>query len=174
MINIENKKANIKTKAEYVITVTWDLNNPDDVDTYLRDPAGQIAYFGRQTPGLMHLDRDDLGEATDTYILPDGTKIVYPYNQEITSIRGFVPGRWILNIHMYKKNQKAQTNITVKMEKLNPSIKTIFIKDYVMQHTGEEITVQRFDMDATGDIVHMDEIQEELVRHKLTEVRPDT
>ncbi len=43
-----------------------------------------------------------------------------------------------------------------------------------MQHTGEEITVQRFDMDATGDIVHMDEIQEELVRHKLTEVRPDT
>ena len=39
LINPSLKKADIKTKAEFVITVTWSDNSHDDVDTWLQDPA---------------------------------------------------------------------------------------------------------------------------------------
>ena len=31
------KKAEVHTQAEYIITVTWPLNNADDVDVWLED-----------------------------------------------------------------------------------------------------------------------------------------
>ena len=30
----------INPKAEYVITVSWADNNPDDIDTYVQNPTG--------------------------------------------------------------------------------------------------------------------------------------
>ena len=49
----------------------------------------------------MHLDRDDLGDKNDKIYLPDGSMIKVPQNQELLTIRGIVPGEYVLNIHMY-------------------------------------------------------------------------
>jgi len=168
MVEVEKKKANITTKAEYVITLTWDLNNIDDIDTWLRDPAGNLLFFRRKNVGLMHLDRDDRGNIRDSYTLPDGTTIYYPYNQEIVTIRGFIPGQWILNIHMYYKRDAKPANVEVKLEKLNPSVKTIFIKRYEIKNPGEQITVARFEMSSTGDITNIDEVPVRLIEQELT------
>jgi len=168
MVEVDKKKANITTKAEYVITLTWDLNNTDDIDTWLRDPAGNLLFFRRKNVGLMHLDRDDRGNVRDSYTLPDGTTIYYPYNQEIVTIRGFIPGQWILNIHMYYKRDVKPANVEVKLEKMNPSVKTIFIKHYEIKSHGEQITVARFEMNSTGDITSIDEIPVRLIEQELT------
>ena len=118
----------------------------------------------------MHLDRDDLGYDNDKFLLPDGTEIFYPYNQEITTIRGHIPGVWIFNVHLYKRssNSKNPTNVEVKMEKLNPKVETVFLKHLTLSKQGDEITVARFRMSASGEILEMDEVQTELVSEKLT------
>lgn len=167
LVEIDKKQGDIRTKAEFVITVTWELDNPDDVDTWLRDPADSTVWFQNKEMGLMHLDRDDLGSKNDTYHLPDGSTVHYPYNQEITTIRGIIPGMWILNLHMYNKKQHEPANVNVEMVKLNPSHKVVFVKDFVLEKRGQEVTVRRFEMDLGGEIVSMDELKTQIVSDHL-------
>lgn len=163
LINPTNKKADIETKAEFVITVTWDKGNPADVDTWLEDPTGKIAHFRQKDVGLMHLDRDDLGSLNDI-VYVNGVKIEYPYNQELTSIRGFIPGEWVLNLHLYNKHDfTGPVKVTVRIDKLNPVNKTIFVKEIILQNGGEEVTVTRFTMTADGDILRWDDLPKNLI-----------
>jgi len=41
-INSEAKQGNIDTKAQMLVTVSWPDNHPDDIDTYVEDPQGNI------------------------------------------------------------------------------------------------------------------------------------
>ena len=151
LINPSIKKADIKTKAEFVIAVTWNDNSQDDVDTWLQDPAGNVLHFRQKDVGLAHLDRDDLGKINDTITLDDGRRIEYTHNQELTTIRGFVTGEWVLNVHMYKKRDSNPTLVEVRIDKLNPKVQTLFYKKIVMKSKWEEVTVTRFVMTNQGD-----------------------
>ena len=164
LINPTIKKADIKTKAEYVITVTWDDNSKDDVDTWLQDPAGNVLHFRQKDVGLAHLDRDDLGKINDTIKLPDGREVVYPHNQELTTIRGFLTGEWVLNVHMYNKRDENPTLVEVRIDKLNPKVETVFYKEVVMKSRWEEITVARFVMTNQGDIISWDDLPKTLLK----------
>jgi len=161
------KSADIKTKAEYIITVTWEKNNTDDVDTWLMDPLGEIVWYNKKEQGLMHIDRDDLGEVMDSTTLPDGTVIINPWNQEITSIRGFIAGEWILNVHMYRKRHNKPTMVRVKLEKINPKVKLIWSKDVILKSTNDEETIVRFTMNKAGEVISVNEMPAELVNKRL-------
>ena len=123
LMNPSQSKTDIKTKAEFVITVTWTEGNECDVDTYLQDPLGNILFFRQKEKGLMHLDRDDLGNVNDTIILPNGETIRLPVNQELTTIRGFIPGEWVLNVHLYKKRTTEGAVVEISVDKLNPKVR---------------------------------------------------
>jgi hypothetical protein len=165
LINPSIKKADIKTKAEFVITVTWSDNSRDDVDTWLQDPVGNILHFRQKDVGLAHLDRDDLGKANDVIILDDGSRVEYPHNQELTTIRGFLSGEWVLNLHMYSKRDLNPTLVEVRIDKLNPQVQTIFYKKIEMKRRWEEITVTRFVMTNQGEIISWDELPKTLLKH---------
>jgi len=158
------KKAEVSTQAEFIITVTWPADNSDDIDTWLEDPLGNLIWFRQKENGLMHIDRDDIGSITDTLKLADGTIIIYPYNQEITTIRGFVPGEWILNIHVYRKREKEATLVKVTVDKLNPTLQTIILKEIEMVENWEEVTVARFEMTGNGEIMSIDDLPKRLVK----------
>ena len=158
------KKAEVHTQAEYIITVTWPKENPDDIDTWLEDPLGNIVYFKNKEAGLAHLDRDDLGHQNDVVYLADGTAVKYPYNQEITTIRGFIGGEWTLNLHMYSKYHKDPTKARVTVDKLNPKLKTIIAKDIYLEEKGDEITVARFEMGTNGDILAVNDMPKGLIQ----------
>lgn len=163
MMNPIAKKGDIDTKAEFVITVTWEDENDDDVDTWLRDPLGNVVYFRQKEAGLTHLDRDDLGKLNDRITLEDGTTYEYPHNQEITSIRGFIGGEWVLNVHMYSKRSPEPTKVEVRIDRLNPVVKTIFHREIFMERQWEEITVSRFVMTDHGEILSWDDLPKKLV-----------
>ena len=163
LINPSIKKADIKTKAEFVITVTWNDNSLDDVDTWLQDPVGNVLHFKQKDVGLAHLDRDDLGQINDTIILDDGRRIKYLHNQELTTIRGFLTGEWVLNVHMYNKRDPNPTLVEVRIDKLNPKVETIFYKEIVMRSRWEEITVTRFVMTNDGDVISWDDLPKKLL-----------
>ncbi len=164
LINPNIKKADIETKAEFVITVTWSDNSHDDVDTWLQDPVGNVLHFKQKDVGLAHLDRDDLGTINDIIQLGDGRRIEYTHNQELTSIRGFITGEWVLNIHMYKKRDSDPTPVEVRIDKLNPKVQTLFYKKIVMTRTWEEVTVTRFVMTNQGDIINWDDLPKKLLQ----------
>lgn len=164
LINPSIKKADIKTKAEFVITVTWSDNSQDDVDTWLQDPAGNVLHFRQRDVGLAHLDRDDLGKINDTITLDDGRRVEYPHNQELTTIRGFLTGEWVLNVHMYNKRDANPILVEVRIDKLNPKVETVFYKKIVMKSRWEEITVTRFVMTNQGDIINWDDLPKTLVK----------
>lgn len=165
LINPSIKKADIKTKAEFVISVTWDDNSIDDVDTWLQDPVGNVLHFRQKDIGMAHLDRDDLGTINDVIILDDGSRVEYPHNQELTTIRGFIRGEWVLNVHMYNKRDTKPTLVEVRIDKLNPKVETIFYKKIVMKREWEEITVSRFVMTNEGDIINWDDLPKALIEH---------
>ena len=163
------KEADISTKAEYIITLTWTEDSLDDIDMWLRDPLGNILFFRNQSKGFMHLDKDDLGAHNDTIRMPDGTDVTLNINQEIVTIRGFIPGEWVLNIHMFRKRYDEPSDVKVKVEKLNPSVKTVIYKEYSMDTAWEEITVARFTMAANGEIIDMDDLPMSLIESALDE-----
>lgn len=164
MINPSIKKADIKTKAEFVISVTWSDNSQDDVDTWLQDPAGNVLHFRQKDVGLAHLDRDDLGQINDIITLDDGRRVEYTHNQELTTIRGFITGEWVLNVHMYNKRDSNPTLVEVRIDKLNPRVQTLFYKKIVMENKWEEVTVTRFVMTSQGDIINWDDLPKKLLK----------
>lgn len=161
----------IETKAEYLITVTWPEGNPSDVDTWVQDPAGNLIWYAAKESGLMHLDRDDTGTTRDILTV-NGVTIENPLNQEIVSIRGIVPGEFTVNLQMYAYdpgNLEAQgvpappIPVTVKVEKVNPTVKVVFYDTVELDGQGDEETAVRFTIAPDGDVTDINNLPKKLV-----------
>ena len=91
-ISPEAKDGKIDSKAEFIVTMDWPDNHPDDLDLFVQDPAGNIAWYRHREAGFMVLDRDDRGGAND-FIVVNGKKISSPIREEIVTIRGVIRRR---------------------------------------------------------------------------------
>lgn len=151
MIKIENNKADIEAKAEFLITINWDEEQNDDIDLYVQNPIGDLVFFKTREKGLMHLERDDIGRANDYITLADGSWYLFKENREVVSIRGLVPGEYTVNVHAYNKFSTTPTKINVKLEKMNP-YSLIAAKEIVLNLVREEQTAFRFMVDANGKV----------------------
>ena len=145
MINPVAESGKVDPKAEMMITVTWPDGSPDDVDTYVADPAGNIVWYHRREAGLMHLDRDDRGMFRDVIEL-NGETIENPLNQEIISFRGLSDGEYTVNIVHYIANG-GTLPVQVKVEKLNPKVTLVFYDTINLSGTGDEQTAVRFTLE---------------------------
>lgn len=161
MINKPAEQGNVVSKAEMLITVNWPDNNPDDVDTYVEDPAGNIVWYNQMNAGLMHLERDDRGNFKDT-ILVNGKEITNPLNQEIVTLRGLEDGEYVVNVVHYIANGAAPLPVQVKVEKLNPTVKVIFYQTLYLKGTGDEQTAVRFTLKGQ-DVVNVNSKPKSLV-----------
>jgi hypothetical protein len=155
----------IRASAEFMITSTWPEDSDDDVDTYVEDPMGNIVFFNRREEGLMHLDRDDLGKRSDTIRTADGKVYTVKENKEIVTIRGIIPGEYVVNVHMYfDRNTAVPTPVTVKLEKLNPQVTLVTVGKVVLEKTADEKTVFRFVIDESGAVTDTSTLFKELAR----------
>lgn len=143
MINKPADSGKVDPKAEMLITVTWPDSNPDDVDSYVEDPAGNVVWYNQREAGLMHLDRDDRGMFKDVILFND-QEIENPLNQEIISFRGLEDGEYVVNIVHYIANGTAPLPVKVKVEKLNPTVKVIYYETLELAGAGQEKTAVRF------------------------------
>lgn len=162
-IEPEKKKAEIKTKAEFIITMTWSELDSNDVDVWIQDPAGNLISFQSKSAGLTHIDRDDRGQAGDVFMTSDGRKVAYDYNQEIVTIRGIIPGEWIVNIHLYKQNQPKPSEVKIRMDQLNPKVTTPFNETIILDKHWQEKTVLRFTLNDKGEILKTSDIPVSLI-----------
>jgi uncharacterized protein YfaP (DUF2135 family) len=150
-MNPEAKTGIIDPKAEYILTVTWEDNNPDDIDTWVEDPEGQTIWFRNPEAGLLHLDRDDRGLVNDTITI-NGEEIQNPLNQEVVTIRGVVKGEYVVNLHYYSTERKKPVDVKVRLVKVNPALEVIYYGVVTLEKAGDEKTVLRFNIGRDGKI----------------------
>tara|TARA_B100000029_G_scaffold495198_1_gene559916 strand:- start:304 stop:912 length:609 start_codon:yes stop_codon:yes gene_type:complete len=149
-INPISKLGNVNLKAEYIITVDWEDNLPDDVDLWVQDPNGEIVSYLKKDAGWLHLDRDDRGVINDKVIIND-KEIIYPINREVVTLRGIIPGEYIVNLYLYENKSKLPVNTKVIIEKVNPTLKMVFIDNVILNEKDTEKTIARFYLNDRGD-----------------------
>ena len=152
----------IDAKAEFIITVTWPDLNPNDVDTWVQDPGGNLVWFRAREAGMMHLDRDDRGLSNDTIVI-NGQKVVNPLNQEVVTIRGFAPGEYTVNLHYYDTQNGEPVTANVSVVKVNPRAEVVFYGAATLQRKGDEVTAVRFTVDRDGLVTGVNTLAKKLV-----------
>ena len=163
LINPAKKDRNVVAKGEFMIIVTWPKDMDNDVDMYVEDPEGHLVAFMRREEGLMHLDRDDLGQRNDVVQTQFG-EIEYNENREIVTLRGIVPGEYVINVHMYmRRDDSPTTPVTIQLDKINP-FSTIMIKRVTLGDSGDEKTAFRFTLDKEGEVVDVNELPKTLTQ----------
>ncbi len=129
----------VDSKAEFLITMDWPDNHPDDMDIFVQDPLGNVVWYRRREAGFMVLDRDDRGGLND-FVMVNGEKMQTATRQELVSIRGFVAGEYTVNVYHFTALTDRPVPVTVTVQKLNP-IATIVGKETVeVDHGGQEKT----------------------------------
>ncbi len=151
-ISPDAKDGKIDSKAEFIITMDWPDNHPDDLDLFVQDPIGNIAWYRHREAGFLVLDRDDRGGAND-FILVNGRKLPSPIREEIVTVRGIVAGEYTVNVSHFQAVSGQPVEATVKVQKLNPTAQVVFDDKVTVDHTGDEKTALRFRVDAEGKVV---------------------
>ena len=161
-MNPEAKSGIIDPKAEYIVTITWEDNSPDDIDTWVEDPEGNVIWFRSPEAGLLHLDRDDRGLLNDMITI-NGEEVQNPLNQEVVTIRGVVKGEYVVNLHYYQSETGRPVEVNVRLVKVNPALEVIYYGTVTLAETGEEKTAFRFNILASGEISNVNFIPKKLV-----------
>ena len=149
-INPISKIGNVNMKAEYIVTVDWKDSLPDDVDIWVQDPNGETVSYLKKDAGWLHLDRDDQGIVNDIVTI-DGEDIIYPINREVVTLRGIIPGEYIINLYLYEHKSKLPVDVKVIIEKVNPTLKLVYANNITLAEKDTEVTVTRFYLDENGD-----------------------
>ena len=172
LIKPEAKKEDFERKAEFVVVLEWDHDQPDDIDLYVQDPTNSTVHFRLPITNFMYLDKDDLGFANDIVKNIDGTITKVNINREVVTIRGIIPGEYIINAHYYSARKWAGQTLTTNMDggvyevgKGKPTGKKLTVKielhkvdpykiwwmgEKTFTSRGQEETFVRFTIDPDG------------------------
>lgn len=161
-LRAEPNPGKIDKKAEFIITMRWPDRHPDDVDLYVQDPAGKLVWYNQKDAGLMVLERDDRGDTND-FALVELRKIPLPIREELVSIRGLIPGEYTVNVHLYHHIASDPVPVSVKIEKLNPTVQVVDYRTLFLDHTDEEKTVLRFTLGDDGAVLRTNEVEKSLI-----------
>lgn len=174
------KTGDVPSKAEYLITLSWPDLDPNDIDLWVRGPSGDVVWYRAREAGLMYLDRDDRGAANNTLTV-DGRQIVNPLRQEVVTVRGVVPGEYVVNANYYDggKSQAPAppamseavrarlgqpVDVTLSVLKVNPRAAVVYYGQGTLAHPGQEITLARFHIQPDGGVTDIDTLPVSLVR----------
>ncbi len=166
-----SKAGDVPAKAEFIITMSWPDYDPNDLDTWVRNPAGDVVWFRNREGGLMHLDRDDRGLSNDT-ITVNGQRIVNPLNQEVVTLRGIAPGEYVVNAHYYE-SKDVETNdpkagqpvdVTLTIVKVNPRAEVAYYGQHRLDKRGDEATLVRFSVRSDGSVGAINTLPARLVQ----------
>jgi hypothetical protein len=157
-ITVKQEDANVDKKGEFVISVDWDKQYNNDVDTWVRSPDGTVVWFQNRETKHVTLDRDDLGHINDTRFVESLNEIVPNPNQEIVTLRGIQEGEWIVNIHLFREPEAGRAvPVTITMIKLNPKASLVFKREITLAQKWDQVTVARVGISAEGEVLYSDD-----------------
>src|SRR5260370_18415664 len=74
LINPTAKTGAVDIKGEFLITMNWPDDDPNDMDLYVQDPAGNVAWYWQKEAAPMNPPREARGGPPHT-ITGNGRKI---------------------------------------------------------------------------------------------------
>lgn len=129
----------VDAEGVYMVRVDWPQGD-NDVDLYLQLPDRSIVYFAHRESGVVHLERDDLGNVLDS-----GVNV----NEERATFRGVVVGETIVNIHAYRLSS-APVRVRVRLYKLRGADRVVHERTVTLARQGDEKTAYRFTIGQDG------------------------
>jgi hypothetical protein len=130
-------------------------------------------WFRNREAGLMYLDRDDRGISNNTVEI-NGRTVVNPIRQEVVTLRGIVPGEYIVNAHYYDGHKDRPATIsarlgqpvevTLTVVKVNPRAEVVFYGQHALGKPGDEATLVRFTVRADGSVADLGTLAKPLAR----------
>jgi len=165
-VNPLAKLGSANLKAEFIITLSWSEDLPDDLDVWVEDPHGEVVSYLQKDAGWLHLDRDDRGEINDT-IMVNGQEVVHRINQEVVTLRGIISGEYIVNAYFYEARSNQPIDVMLTVDKVNPTLQTVFVDKITMLKQDEEHTFVRFKLDGKGEIQEINRLPKRLTPYAL-------
>jgi hypothetical protein len=158
----EKRKPVLPTDGKFALVLTWPDKSKSDVDLYVMDPTGRVAFFRQRDVGLMNLEYDDLGQRSDMQDTAHG-KIAIEKNMERTILRGVVPGEYVVNVHMYSMLEHEPIDVTVRLFRLIGDDTEIIKKTKRLTFHGHEVTMFRFTLTADNQVRNVNEMERPIV-----------
>lgn len=137
----------LETEGKYVVIMEWEDGSTADVDLYVQDPTGRIAFYQSRDVGLMHLEYDDRGSLSDSVRTESGD-VTVDRNMERVILRGVVPGEYVVNVMMYSIRGSGGATVRVSLHKLRGADSKLFEETVRLEADGQEKTAFRFTLDA--------------------------
>lgn len=145
-----------RSQDAFQFRMSWPGQSLDDVDLYVEDPLGQICFFKAVRIDLMNLDQDDVGGHSDEVNMADGSTIKAEWHCETTSLRAIIPGQYIVNVHMFSKQDDKATPVTVKLVRImDTSDEIIAAYTATLLEHGQEENMFVFILDGTGNVSNL-------------------
>ena len=129
-----------------VVQVEWQPGINVDVDLWTQAPGDIPVGYSNKGGAFFSLLRDDLGNDSDTT----------PLNVEYAYSRGQPAGEYTVNLHLYRNGAglgAIPCRVQISTRGLSGAAHVIFTRDVVLEHQGQELTVQRFTLDEHGGVV---------------------
>lgn len=159
----EEKKGKVESKAEFLISMAWPDNHPDDFDIFVQDPLSNVVWYRRRDSGFMVLERDNRGQAND-FVMIDGEKVRSPTRQELVSVRGIVAGEYTVNVYHFVAQTSEPVPVKVTVEKLNPTVSIVSETTLMMTGAGAEKTAMRFTLDDKGEVTNVNQTERSILQ----------
>jgi hypothetical protein len=144
--------ATVTTFGQYAVTMT--SKTPDDLDLYVRDPEGRVAWYGSLQAGPLSLEHDQIPGTTDPK--RDGV-------HELTVIREATPGEYVANVQVYNGSKPAV--VTVELWDLRGMHKKMVLKrSFSVHFAGQQATAFRWRLNVAGNLTGHDLLPADLLR----------
>jgi hypothetical protein len=162
-VNPPQTKANgVQEKAEYLLSLEWDVHKDADVDIHLMPPSKKPVFYGSRDVGCATLDRDNRGFIDSIITLADGSQVTVDSDKETIALRCIEPGRYDLGANLYADHDRVidpraiGLKVHAEILALNPSVHVVFAKDLVLDSVGQTVNWASFDMARNGQITLSD------------------
>jgi hypothetical protein len=145
--------ASVTTYGQYAVTMT--SKTADDLDLYVRDPKGDVAWYGSLQSGALSLEHDTIPGVTD----PIGAGV-----HELTVIREAVAGEYVANVVVYNGNAPAR--VTVELWDLRGMRKHVILtRSFEVHGAGQQLTAFRWELNTAGDYAGHNLLPADLLRN---------
>ena len=136
------KDKDIESRAEYLLVLEWDDSSDTDIDLWVKLPDTTLVYYGNKESGVVHLERDDLGTANDSYLQTNYVRV----NQETVVLRSVVPGKYLVNAFSFTWKEEEPLVVFVSLIQVNP-YRVVTKKEHTFTDMGQEKSFFSFRLD---------------------------
>ena len=138
---------NTSPPGNVIVEARWPDELDTDVDLWVQAPGDVPVGYSNKGGKIFNLLRDDLGKRADATGM----------NYEVSYSRGIPAGEYTVNVHLYRNTAGVLpipvTIVTSIKKSPKESARQVLASKIELVREGEELTVYRFRLSATGDLV---------------------